>query len=119
MEKTYGAAVSGLMLHMLDIANGKSSSVLISDLETNINENFNNLIQNYNTSFRSGTDVSDEQKSISVTLPPKAMHHHLATTKRLIPNVGKFKQQSARKRKTTHPIAIPLKSATKTKLSSC
>ena len=96
-NKKCGTLVSALMLHMLDIANVKSSSDLSSDLESNLNDNFHSLVQNYNTSFRSVTDVSAQQNSTSVTLPPNAMLHNLASSKRLIPHVEKLKNLVSRK----------------------
>ena len=77
------------------------------------------MIQNYNTFFRSITDVSDQQKSISVTLPTNAMNHTYASTKRFIPSVEKFKQHRFKKSKMNHPIEMPVKSPMKMKSSSC
>jgi len=107
------------MLQILDICDGKIPHSISTNMDKNLDHHFERIVRNYKTSFKSVTDVS-VQLVEQVDLPPKAMHHDRATTKRLIPNVEQRKKCSGpSKKQKTAPISLPQPPNTKQKTTSC
>ena len=108
-KKRFGTVVCGMMLQLLDIANGQEASILDGDLDQNLQNAFPHLIDKYKSSFKpvkvnqfqSVTDTpsvnrcateptqSSTEKSVyrSITVPSKPIGHQYATCQRIKPMV--------------------------------
>ena len=115
-NKKYGLAVGAIMLEMLEVCEGKKTSDLNIVSASNSDEQFSNIIRNYQSSFKSVTDVRNRNNH-QISLPQKALDYQHASSKRLIPLVEQVKIK-ARNQKT-QPISMPTKYDLSRKPKSC
>ena len=79
-----------MMIQMLDLCDGKTVSHLNESSQQNMDDQFDSILRNYKSSFKSFTDVSKKDKS-ETTMPKKVSGYHHASSRRLKPKVEQVK----------------------------
>ena len=115
-KATFGTLCCGMMLQLLDIANGQDASILDDELDHNLINAFPHLIDKYKSSFKpvkqnqfksiTNTDAlsinrldaasaslpNEHSVHRSVTVPSKPLGHQYATCNRIKPMVERVQQ---------------------------
>ena len=97
-NKTFGKAVSGMLLQMLDIGDGNGLKRLSDNMDQNESKIFQPLLQKFNCSFKQYKPKKDN--CLALGIPSKPISYHLATKDRL-------KSNAEKRRLSTSTISIP------------